>query len=342
MVPSPPVIFSEGENMRINYILKRLLYVIPTAFGVLVIIFVLLRSMPGDFATALLGPDASLAELEQVREQYGLNESIFVQFISYMKQLLTLNFGNSVIYKTPVIEMIKTAFPATLELSIMGMIWALLISIPLGIISAVKQNSWFDNVSMVFAQIGISMPVFWMGLLMILLFSVKLNWLPSFGRGEALIPALVQGITTGNFNVFIRSFQKILMPSFALGIMGSAMISRMIRSTMLEVLDMDYIRTARAKGTREYKVVMRHAFRNALPPVVTIVALQFGALLGGSIVTETVFSWPGIGQIIVTAILNRDYPVVQASVFLIAIMFVVINLIVDLLYVVINPKINEG
>ena len=238
--------------------------------------------------------------------------------------------------------MIKTEFPATLELSVMGLVWALLISVPLGIVSAVKQNSWLDNASMVFAQIGISMPVFWMGLLMILLFSVQLNWLPSFGRGEPLLEALMQGFVTGNFGSFTRSFRKILMPSFALGIMGSAMISRMIRSTMLEVLDMDYIRTARAKGTKEFKVVMRHAFRNALPPVITIVALQFGAMLGGSIVTETVFSWPGIGQIIVTAILNRDYPVVQAAVFLIAILFVIINLIVDLLYVVINPKINEG
>ncbi len=328
--------------MRAKYIMKRLLYVIPTAFGVLVIIFILLRSMPGDFATALLGQDASIEDIERVREQYGLNQSIFVQFVSYVKQLLTFNFGDSVIYKTPVIEMIKTAFPATLELSVMGLVWALLISVPLGIVSAVKQNSWLDNASMVFAQIGISMPVFWMGLLMILLFSVQLNWLPSFGRGEPLLEALMQGFVTGNFGSFTRSFRKILMPSFALGIMGSAMISRMIRSTMLEVLDMDYIRTARAKGTKEFKVVMRHAFRNALPPVITIVALQFGAMLGGSIVTETVFSWPGIGQIIVTAILNRDYPVVQAAVFLIAILFVIINLMVDLLYVVINPKINEG
>ncbi len=328
--------------MRAKYILKRLLYVIPTAFGVLVIIFILLRSMPGDFASALLGPEATLEDMERVREQYGLNENIFVQFVTYIKELVTLNFGDSVIYQTPVIDMIKEAFPATLELAVMGMFWALLISIPLGILSAVKQNSWLDNISMVFAQVGISMPVFWMGLLMILLFSVQLHWLPSFGRGDPLIPALIAGISTGDFDDFINSFQKILMPSFALGIMGSAMISRMIRSTMLEVLDMDYIRTARAKGTKEIKVVMKHAFRNALPPVITIVALQFGSLLGGSIVTETVFSWPGIGQVLVTAILNRDYSVVQASVFLIAVLFIIINLVVDLLYVVINPKISEG
>lgn len=328
--------------MRRKYVLKRLLYVLPVALGVLVFIFVLLRAMPGDFTSAMLGPEATPEDIARIRAQYGLDDSIFVQLARYLKQLLTLNFGESVIYKTPVIDMIKTAFPATLELTILGMIWAILIAVPLGIISAVKQNSWIDNIAMVLAQLGISMPVFWMGLLMILLFSVKLGWLPSFGRGEALIPALISGFTSGNFSSFVTSFKKILMPSFALGIMSAAMISRMIRTTMLDVLDMDYIRTARAKGTREFLVVMKHAFRNALPPVVTIVALQFGSMLGGSIVTETVFSWPGIGQVIVTAILNRDYPVVQASVFLIAMMFVLINLIVDLLYVAINPKISEG
>ena len=328
--------------MRRKYIIKRLLQVIPVALGVIVAIFLLLHSMPGDFASALLGPEASAEDVERIREMYGLNDSIFVQLISYMKQLFSLDFGNSVIYKTPVLDMIKSAFPATLELAIMGMLWAIIIAVPLGIISAVKQNSWFDNFSMFLAQLGISMPVFWMGLLMILLFSVKLNWLPSFGRGMPMLEAIALGFKSGNFSQLGNSLKKILMPSFALGVMSAAMISRMIRSTMLDVLDMDYIRTARAKGTREFKVVMKHAFRNALPPVVTIVALQFGALLGGSIVTETVFSWPGIGQVVVTAILNRDYPVVQAAIFIIAIMFVFINLIVDLLYAVINPKISEN
>ena len=328
--------------MRRKYILKRLLYVLPVSLGVLIFIFVLLRAMPGDFTSAMLGPEATPEDIARIRAQYGLDDSIFVQLIRYLKQLLTFNFGDSVIYKMPVIDMIKSSFPATLELTILGMLWAILIAVPLGIISAVKQNSWIDNIAMVLAQMGISIPVFWMGLLMILLFSVRLGWLPSFGRGEPLVEAFIQGVTSGNFKVFITSFKKILMPSFALGIMSAAMISRMIRTTMLDVLDMDYIRTARAKGTREFMVVMKHAFRNALPPVITIVALQFGSMLGGSIVTETVFSWPGIGQVIVTAILNRDYPVVQATVFMIAMMFVLINLIVDLLYAVINPKISEG
>ena len=241
--------------MRRRYIIRRILYAIPVAIGVLIIIFVLLRLMPGDFTSALLGQDATPEDIARIRTEYGLDRSIPVQLIAYMKQLLTFSFGNSVIYKTPVMEMIKTSFPATLELAIMGMFWSLLIAVPLGIISAVKQNSWFDNFSMVLAQVGVSMPVFWMGLLMILFFSVRLNWLPSFGRGDPLLAALGKGFTTGNFSSFVTSFKKILMPSFALGIMGAAMISRMIRSTMLEVLDMDYIRTARAKGTKEFLVV---------------------------------------------------------------------------------------
>lgn len=327
--------------MRLQYALKRILYVIPVALGVLVVIFILLHMMPGDPSSALLGPEATPEAAARIREQLGLDKNIFVQLVLYMKQLLTLDFGNSIIFKQPVIDIIGTAFPATLELAIMGMLVALVIAVPLGILSAVKQNSWLDNISMVLAQIGISMPVFWMGLLMILLFAVQLNWLPSFGRGEPMLAA-IGAVFHGDFSVLANSLKKIAMPAFALGFMGAAMISRMIRSTMLEVLDMDYVRTAYAKGTKRFTVIMKHAFRNALLPVITVVALQFGALLGGSIVTETVFSWPGIGKIIIAAILNRDYPLVQASVFLIAIMFVVINLLVDLLYTLINPKINQG
>ncbi len=328
--------------MRTKYVLKRILYVIPVSLGVLIVVFLLLHLMPGGPASALLGPEATAEDVARVRAQLGLDQNIFVQLFVYMKQLLTFDFGNSIIYSASVSSMLKSAFPATLELAIVAMIIALLISLPLGILSAVKQNSWIDNISMFLAQLGISMPVFWMGLLMILLFSVHLDWLPSFGRGEPLLSAIGVWLSQGDFSVLANSLKKIIMPAAALGIMGSAMISRMIRSTMLDVLDMDYIRTARAKGTGRFKVIMKHAFRNALPPVVTIVALQFGALLGGSIVTETVFSWPGVGQIIVTAILNRDYPVVQAAIFLIAILFVLINLVVDLLYAVINPKINQG
>jgi peptide/nickel transport system permease protein len=326
--------------MKIRYVVKRLLSVIPVVFGVLFVVFILLHMMPGDPSSALLGPEAVAEDVERIRKQLGLDQNIFVQMVLYMKQLLTFDFGRSIVFKQPVVKIIGSAFQATLELSVMGLLIALLIAVPLGILSAVRQNSWLDNIAMFLAQLGISMPVFWMGLFMIMLFAVKLNWLTSFGRGEALWTAFLLALR-GNFTVLAASLKRIAMPSFALGFMGAAMISRMIRSTMLEVLDMDYIRTAYAKGTKKSTVIIKHAFRNALLPVVTVVALQFGSLLGGSVVTETVFSWPGIGSVIVKAILNRDYPVVQAGVFLIAIMFVFINLGVDLLYALINPKINQ-
>jgi ABC-type dipeptide/oligopeptide/nickel transport system permease component len=222
--------------------------------------------------------------------------------------MLTFNLGDSIMLGDSVINVLMQGLPATLELATMAMIISLIIAVPLGVISAIKQNSWIDYISMIFAQVGISMPVFWIGLLLILTFSVNLGWLPSFGRGEPLLYGLKLLFTTGSAQVLIKSLRNIALPAIALGIMGSALISRMIRSTMLEVLDSDYIRTARAKGTPEGKVIMKHAFRNALLPVITVVGLQFGSLLGGSIVTETVFAWPGIGRIIVTAINQRDYP----------------------------------
>ena len=327
--------------MRLRYALKRILLVFPVGFGVILVIFILLHMMPGDPSSALLGEEATPEAIAIVREQLGLDQNIFVQLFRYYRQLLTLDFGDSIVHRRPVMGMLGPAYSATLELAVCAMIVSLVIAVPLGIISAVKQNSWIDNISMLFAQIGISMPVFWMGLLLVLLFSVQLNWLPSFGRGEPMLTAIGMAFR-GDFSVLADSLRKVAMPAFALGFMGAAMISRMIRSTMLEVLDMDYIRTAYSKGTRRYVVIMKHAFRNALLPVITVTALQFGALLGGSIATETVFSWPGVGRVMVAAILNRDYPVVQASVFIIAISFVIINLLVDLLYTLINPKVTQN
>lgn len=328
--------------MRVRYLLKRIIYIIPVAFGVTIVIFLLLHLMPGDPAASLLGPDATPDELERVRVLLGLNENIFVQLFAYISQLVQFNFGDSIQFGMPVADILKTAIPATLELAVVSLIITLLIAIPLGILSAVKQNTWIDRCCMFFAQVGISMPLFWMSMLLILLFSVNLNWLPSFGRGEPLLKALGILINTGDGAVLVNSLKKIAMPAVSLGIMGSALISRMVRSTMLEVLDLDYIRTAYAKGSGKFRVIMKHAFRNALLPVITIVGLQFGFLLGGSIVTETVFAWPGAGQIIVKAISARDYPLVQGLVFCLSMMFVGVNLLVDLLYALINPKINQG
>jgi peptide/nickel transport system permease protein len=325
-----------------HYFFRRLLQIIPVVFGITALVFFIMRLIPGDPALVLLGTDATPEDLARMRETLGLNESLWTQFFSYIKNALTLDFGNSIFQKEAVMTILLRSFPATLELSVCAIIISLLIAVPLGVAAAVKRNTWIDYAGMTFAQLGTSMPVFWIGVLLIMYFSVHLGWLPSFGRGEPLTRGLGLLVTTGSPQVLLTGLKHILMPAFSLGVMGAALISRMIRSSMLEVLDSDYIRTARAKGTPEGKVVMKHAFRGALLPVVTTVGLQFGALLGNAIVTETVFSWPGIGRVVVTAISQRDFPLVQGGVILIALAFALINMGVDLLYAVINPKIRAG
>lgn len=325
----------------VKYVFNRILQIIPVIFGITVLVFFIMRLIPGDPAMVMLGQDATPEDIARLRAILGLDKNVFVQLLTYLKNMLMMDFGDSIFLKQPVFEVIKGSFPATIELAVTALLISLIIAVPLGVISAVRQNSWIDYVSMAFAQLGISMPVFWTGVLMILLFSVKLGWLPSFGRGEPIVEGLKVLVTTGSGDVLLASFKKLILPATSLGIMGSAMISRMIRSTMLEVLDSDYVRTARAKGTVERAVIMRHAFRNALLPVITIVGLQFGTLLGGSIITESVYAWPGIGRVIISAISQRDFPLVQGGVIFLATTFAVINLLVDVLYVVLNPKIRH-
>jgi peptide/nickel transport system permease protein len=325
-----------------TYIIKRLIQFIPVLLGISILVFFLLHLIPGDPAMTLLGQDATPKDLEHLRNVLGLNQPIYVQLLLFLKNLIHGDLGMSIFQDVPVITLIGKHLPATIELAVLAMIIALVISIPLGIISAVKQFSWLDYGSMFFAQLGVSMPVFWMGLLLIIGFSVNLNILPSFGRGEPLFEAIGHTLQTGNLYYFLDSIKHLLMPAFTLGVMSAAMITRMVRSAMLEVLKEDYIRTAEAKGVKGMAVIVKHAFRNALIPVVTIVGLQFGNLLGGAIVTETVFAWPGIGRLVITAISQRDFPVVQGCVLMIALIFALINLIVDVLYAVINPKIQQG
>jgi peptide/nickel transport system permease protein len=325
-----------------SYILKRLLQFIPVLFGISVLVFLLLHLIPGNPALTLLGQDATPKEIARLNGLLGLNKPLYVQFGVFLENLVHGNLGMSIFQKTPVSTLIVDHLPATIELTIVSMIISIVISIPLGIISAVKQFSWLDYVSMFFAQLGVSMPVFWMGILLIIGFSVNLNVLPSFGRGEPLLEAIGQTIQSGNLFYLIDSLKHLILPAFTLGVMSAAMITRMVRSAMLEVLNEDYIRTAEAKGVKVMFVILKHAFRNALIPVITIVGLQFGNLLGGAIVTETVFGWPGVGQLIVTAISQRDFPVIQGVVFVIAFLFALINLFVDLLYAVINPKIQHS
>lgn len=325
-----------------KYLLKRLLHLIPVLFGIMIISFLLLHMIPGDPVTVLLGQEATPEEVERVQNNLGLNEPLPIQLGNYIWNALHFDFGKSIFRNDEVSNIIIRAFPATLELAILSLLISLIISVPLGIIAAVKKNSIYDYFSMFFAQLGISIPVFWLGVLLIIGFSVHLGWFSSFGRGEPLTEGLYQLFTTGNFSMILDSFRHLFLPALSLGVMGSALITRMIRSTMIEVLDMDYIRTMRAGGTKEFLIVMKYAFRNALLPVITIVGLQFGNLLGGAIVTETVFGWPGLGTLIISAISQRDFPVVQGVVLTIAISVVLINLIVDLLYALINPKIKHS
>ncbi len=277
----------------LTYIGRRLLQFIPVLLGITVLVFLLLHMIPGDPATVLLGQDAPPDEVERIRNILGLNEPLYVQFFVYLKQLLQGDLGQSIFQDQSVYSLIMKHLPATIELAVFALVIALIISIPLGILSAVKQSSWIDYVSMFFAQLGVSMPVFWMGTLLIIGFSVNLNWLPSFGRGEPLTEAFSTLVRTGNLYDIVQSLRSLLLPAFTLGIMSAALITRMVRSTMLEVLKEDYVRTAEAKGVGTLSVIFKHSFRNALIPIVTIIGLQFGNLLGGAIVTASGIAFIG-------------------------------------------------
>lgn len=310
-----------GGSKLIKYILRRIAFLIPVIIGVTFIVFSLMYITPGDPAKIILGESAPQSAVNELRDQMGLNKPFLVQYGNYLgKLVLHQDIGTSYVTKRPVIKEIGDCFPATLKLAALSMLFAILIGIPIGIISAVKQYSIFDNISMIFALIGISMPVFWLGLLLILLFAVKLHWLPASG---------------------FDSIKYMILPAISLGAQSVAIITRMTRSSMLEVIRQDFIRTVRAKGQKESKVVLRHALGNALIPIITIVGLQFGGLLGGAVLTESIFSIPGVGRLMVQSIQMRDFPVVQGGVLLIAIAFSIVNLLVDLLYAYVDPRIKS-
>ncbi|WP_107943191.1 ABC transporter permease [Metasolibacillus sp. FSL H7-0170] len=322
-------------------IMNKLLQLILVLLGITILVFSLLYLIPGDPAVTLLGQDATQEEINRFKEQMGLNASYLEQLTKYIAGVVQGDLGKSYIQNESVVDIVLSTLPATLELAIVALIIALLIAIPIGILSAVKRGTWIDYLGMIFAQIGVSMPVFWLGLLLILGFSIHLNILPSFGRGDPVVEALLKTITTGNLYYIFESLKYLILPALALGLMSAAFITRMVRAAMLEVLQMDYVRTADAKGVSDSIIILKHAFRNALIPIVTIIGLQFGNLLGGAIVTETIFAWPGVGRLIITAISQRDFTVVQGGVLVIAFLFAIINLIVDVLYTLINPRIRS-
>lgn len=304
----------------LKYIIRRLLLLVPVMLGVSVIVFSLLYFTPGDPVRNKLGTNASPVEVERLREKMGLNDPFLVQFGRYLKNIVFHgSLGESYITEQPVVLEIAARVSATVRLAISATIVAIIFGIPLGIVSAIKQYSIFDHITMIFALIGLSMPVFWLGLLMILLFSVKLGWFPSSG---------------------FSGLKYMVLPAMALGAQSIAVLTRMTRSSMLETIRQDYIRTARAKGQREKIVVFKHALGNSLIPVITIIGIQFGQLMGGAVMTEIIFSIPGIGRLMIDSIKLRDVPVVLGCVLFVAVTFAIVNLIVDILYTYVDPRIK--
>ncbi len=333
----------------LRFILTRVSLVIPTFLGIILFTFVLIRLVPGDAVEVRMGERGISPERHaQLLHQMGLDRPLPVQFFDYVGGVLTGDLGISVITQRPVLEEFLTLFPATIELSVLAMILAILIGLPVGILAAVKRGSPFDHTVMGVTLTGYSMPIFWWGLLLIILFSVNLHWTPVAKRlsddffvdpvtGFMLIDTLL----SDEKGSFVNALRHLILPTIVLGTIPLAVIARMTRSAMLEVLSEDYIRTARAKGLGNIRVVGVHALRNALIPVVTVIGLQVGTLMGGAILTETTFSWPGIGRWLVESIGRRDYPALQGGVLLIASLVMAINLGVDLVYGLINPRIRH-
>jgi peptide/nickel transport system permease protein len=346
-----------------RYIIRRLIELPLALVGVTLVVFLLLRLIPGDPAVAMLGEHAAQENVERIREQLGLNRPLFLdrealdngdfagfvdtQYLLYLGRLAQGNLGDSIHRRIPIADELKIRFPATIELAMVSMLLAVIVGVPAGIISAARRNSPLDFGTMIGSLIGVSMPIFWLGLMEIMLFAVILQWLPAGGRLDPAIKLetvtnfyIIDSIITGNTEALVDVLRHIVLPAIALATIPLAIIARMTRSSMLEVLQEDYVRTAHAKGLRERVVLFRHALKNAFLPVITVIGLQTGFLLAGAILTETIFSWPGIGKWVYDSILGRDYPVVQSGTLLIALVFVVVNLLVDISYAFLDPRIG--
>jgi len=303
----------------LNFIIKRFLSIIPVLLGISLMLFVMLRMLPGDPAQVLAGQMASSEDVALIRTQMGLDQPVYVQFGAFLSRLAHFDLGVSARTQNPVSEEIWARLPNTILLAVCAITLACVLGIPAGVIAAVRPNSWLDYLVTVGSLFGISMPVFWLGLMMMILFSVILHWLPAGGIG---------------------TWKHLVMPSITLAAFVVAFIARMTRSSMLEVLSQDYVTTARAKGVKENFVVVKHALRNALVPIITVVGLQFGLLLGGAVLTETVFAWPGLGRLIVDSILARDYAMIQGSILVFGLLYTLVNLMVDLIYAFVDPRIR--
>lgn len=335
----------------LKYILKRLGLLIPTLLGVATIVFFMVALSPGDPARVMLGERANEQQLEQLRQELGLDKPLAEQYWLYLQRMAQLDFGESIKTGRPVMDEISELYPATLELAFWAMVFAAVVGILIGVASAIKKNTWIDYTAMVGALVGVSMPVFWLALVLIMVFSVGFGWFPTGGRinvrfffesitGVYLLDTFIYMVRDGNTEYFLDALRHLVLPAVALGTIPLAIIARVTRSSMLEVLKQDYIKTARAAGISERRVIFRYALKNALLPIITVVGIQFGLLLSGAILTETIFAWPGIGRWLYTAIQARDYPAVQGGVIVISTTFVLINLVVDILYSLVNPRIR--
>jgi dipeptide transport system permease protein len=335
-------------------LLKKLATLVPTLLGVTLVAFALIRLIPGDPIEVMVGerrldPAAHAALMQQL----GLDQPLHVQYLRYLGGLLQGDLGNSLVTREPVFAEFAVLFPATIELALAALLLALAIGLPLGMAAALKRGSWFDQAVMALATVGNSMPVFWWGLILIMFFSVGLEWTPVSGRvgieydvnpvtGFMLLDSALASWRGEEPGAFVSACLHLALPAVVLGTIPMAVVARMTRSALLEVLREDYMRTARAKGLSPARVVVVHGLRNALIPVVTVLGLQVGSLLGGAVLTETIFSWPGIGKWLIDAIARRDYPVVQAGILVSALIFIGVNLVVDLLYGVVNPRMRGG
>ena len=302
-----------------TYVLKRLLSTIPVLLGISLLLFLMLRMLPGDPAQVLAGEMATPEEVEIMRKQLGLDKPIYIQYGAFLSRLVRLDLGRSARTQNQVIEEVWARLPNTIVLAVVAITLACLFGIPAGIISAVRPYTWMDYTVTMMALFGISMPVFWLGLMLVILFAVILKWLPAGGTG---------------------GWEHVVLPSLTLASFVVAFIARMTRSTMLEALSQDYTTTARSKGLKEKVVIIKHALKNALIPIITVVGLQFGLLLGGAVLTETVFAWPGLGRLIVDSILARDYPMTQGVILIFGLLYIMVNLFVDLIYAFVDPRIR--
>jgi peptide/nickel transport system permease protein len=323
------------------------LQIIPVLLGVSIVVFFMVRAIPGDPAQIMLGQQATQEQVQQIRENMGLDKPIFVQYGLFLKDALRGDLGDSIVTGRPVTTELLTRLPATLELTAFAMLIAILVGIPVGVISAVRQYSLLDKSTSVLALTGISMPIFWLAMILVVIFGVNLELLPFPGRldpttGITSITGLVlvDSLLTLNFAGFWDGLLHLIMPALALATIPMAVIMRMTRSSMLEVMNEDYVRTARAKGVVPWRVVFKHALRNAMLPTITVIGLQAGLLMGGAIITETIFSWPGIGLYAYNSISARDYASVQGVVLYGALLFVLINLLVDILYAILDPRVR--